>query len=298
MLTLQTRNLFIWYDSSTSESIPPKYPPPSQFIDPDIMCSNTAPANYILPLSQSYRSLLHKFPHTSFVCHSSVPGLCTSCDSIASQLHRCTTCPLTLCTSCRDVITSPLVRGNLRSLISIVARWKLGYSASFLAREEQEVSSAAAERNEAKPRCKELERRRCSSLRWELLSWMLWEDEDDGVETDRSDDSVYSDEVETGDVEEERGVSDLSAFQFPGMGALAVARMGLMRGIDKPSPTEVAKVGGHRTNTVTLVGAMGAAGDNIVRVVDVAEEQAVLVVEGEADPQIALSRFQASKKCH
>jgi len=96
---------------------------------------------------------------------------------------------------------------------------------------------------------------------------MLWEDEDDRAESDRSDDSVYSDEMEREYMEEEeRGETDLSAFRFPGTGVLAIARVGLEGEIDEASPTEAENEGSHEAKNITFVGAIESA--DIVDAVD------------------------------
>jgi hypothetical protein len=95
------------------------------------------------PLHQPHRRYLHRLPHTAFARAATTSTVsattttaataCTACSTLA-ETFQCTRCPLTLCHSCVELITSPLIRGNLGLLVSRVARWKFGFSSTFLAR--------------------------------------------------------------------------------------------------------------------------------------------------------------------
>ena len=93
--------------------------------------------------SSTYRNFLHNMPHTVFHPRrrtDSVP--CMAC-SVSPCALACTRCELELCESCAAYMRARLVNGNLARLISLVARWKLGYSQAFLEREHSEAAAHA-----------------------------------------------------------------------------------------------------------------------------------------------------------
>ncbi|KAA8909535.1 hypothetical protein FN846DRAFT_888896 [Sphaerosporella brunnea] len=207
------------------------------------------------PLSHRYRHFLHKTPHTQFYAFPDCPGACTACETETPMLHKCTRCALLLCVPCRDLITSQLIRGNLRLLVSRVARWKLGFSGAMLKREAEE-----AQRMGACERRRRLERSdsdsssasASSSLRLEVFNWMLWDEDDEDLESDASEDSVYDSDYEAGEAKErERESGECILVQGGGVLKMRTVEAGVKAAVVetvklKPTQSCVADRGGKK----------------------------------------------------
>ncbi|KAI5782931.1 hypothetical protein FPQ18DRAFT_310978 [Pyronema domesticum] len=64
---------------------------------------------------------------------------CIACNIWTWVAQKCSKCDLILCSQCVNVITRSDVRGNLKFVISVQARWKFGYSQEFMDREKSEA---------------------------------------------------------------------------------------------------------------------------------------------------------------
>jgi hypothetical protein len=188
------------------------------------------------PLSHDYRHYLHKTPHTHFYSFPDSPGVCTACDSETPMRHKCIRCALLLCVPCRDLITSPLLRGNLHGLISRVARWKMGFSGELLKREAEEARVGGdLSRRRRLERCESDSSCSSSSLRLEVFNWMLWDEEDEDLESDGSEDSVYD-----SDYDADRSDADVERENVwvQGGGILKVRTVEKVRNVEKGVQTE------------------------------------------------------------
>ena len=155
-------------------------------LPPRTTCA-TATVNRQSPLAHPYRRFMHKHSHTVFTSSTPpTPLACICCDVAYEEIFQCASCDLKLCVICKDTITTNLIRGDLRRLVAHSARWKLGYSTKLLEREQRE-KQVSPDRPVVG-----ICHASGSGLRLELKPWMLWAEED-GLESDASDDSVYSD---------------------------------------------------------------------------------------------------------
>jgi hypothetical protein len=143
-----------------------------------------------------YRSYLYKTPHKAFRPHP-FPVTCTECTACdqPGAIHMCTRCDLVLCSSCKYLMLSVRVRGNMMWLIGIVARWKLGYIDKYLLEVKPVIPPAQYMQWDWKKAPNGP-----SALRWELGE--RWEDETTDGEDCWVDSSDTEDEVEEERMEE------------------------------------------------------------------------------------------------